>query len=89
MDVIEEFISLYPESLEMVDGDLRTPLFRCLNNNTLEAPDILQEALVDAAPQTASQRRGENLFGITPLLYLLKSWNTITETYRKKWFISF
>lgn len=51
--VIQELIRVFPAALEMRDLYQFTPLSRCLQNTNPEAPDILQ-ALIDAAPHTAS-----------------------------------
>ena len=78
MKVIMELISIFPEALEMRDSDGFTPLLRCLTNQTPEAPDILQ-AIVDAAPQTAS-RAEFHYDGAPPLHFLFRRFNEIPDT---------
>ena len=78
MDLVNELIEIYPEALDMRDSDGFPPLLRCLTNRTPEAPDILQ-ALVDAAPQTASQIDFRNR-GMLPLHFLLIRPNKIPDT---------
>ena len=77
VEVISELIRICPEVLEMRDSSRCTPLLRCLTNQTSAAPDILQ-AIVDAAPQTASMEHP--VTGEMPLHLLVGGLNKVPET---------